>query len=317
MDQRHSLKSTPFVLVTGFLGSGKTTLLKRFLFCSADKQKIAIIQNEFANANVDGQALKETGKTFKMVEINQGSVFCVCLLASFVQSLVSLLDSCQPDIIILEATGLADPIAIGQLLGARELKNRLHLAHVWCVIDSTSFLKLEPQVQRLSHQVRIADTVILNKSDRVSQANMDMVEKRTIELNPYAHRVRASFCDGAVVNLIQTFSQRPDPQKKQQAQETLETCGPPAISSAVLRTTIPISRAGLENFLRVFEKTAYRIKGYVNLMDQTVVSTQSCFGQTCIQTIQKEPGPTELIALGPQIDQQDFASQFQMMANLY
>ncbi len=83
---------------------------------------------------------------------------------------------------------------------------------------------------------------------------------------------------------------------------------PPQISSAGLRTTIPISRKSLERFLRNFEKGTYRVKGYVNLIDKTVVSVQSCFGQTRFQTIEKEPGPTELIALGPQVDNQEFKS---------
>ncbi len=112
MDQRNSLRSIPFILVTGFLGSGKTTLVTRLLNHFGNEKKIAVIQNEFANANIDGQELEKTGKAFKILEINKGSVFCVCLLSSFIQSLVELVESCQPDIIVLEATGLADPISI-------------------------------------------------------------------------------------------------------------------------------------------------------------------------------------------------------------
>ncbi len=89
-------------------------------------------------------------------------MFCVCLLSGFIQSLSDLVKSCQPEIVILEATGLAAPIAIGQLLNAKVLNQKLHLAHVWCVIDLTSFLEMEPQVQRMAQQVRIADTIILN-----------------------------------------------------------------------------------------------------------------------------------------------------------
>ncbi len=313
MDKRNSLSNLPFILVTGFLGSGKTTLLKRFLNHFADEQKIAVIQNEFANANVDGQELKDTGKSFEIVEINKGSVFCVCLLSSFIQSLSDLMDSCQPDAIILEATGLADPIAIGQLLTAKELGRRLHLAHVWCVVDSISFLEMQPQVQRLTHQVRIADTIIINKTDCVSQERLEKTEERLVELNPHAERIRASFCDLPYASLNEAFLQKTNPGENRSNQEDFQTCGPPPISSAVLRTTRLVSREGLGLLLQRYEKFAYRIKGYVNLTNQTVVSVQSCFGQTTIQIIKKEPGPTELIALGPQVDQQKFTSMFNEM----
>ena len=92
----------PFFLVTGFLGSGKTTFLKRILDNFALSKKIAIIQNEFAPANVDGKELKNLGKPFQILEINNGSVFCVCLLNDFVQSLEAFLEETKPEAIFLE-----------------------------------------------------------------------------------------------------------------------------------------------------------------------------------------------------------------------
>ncbi len=113
----------------------------------------------------------------------------------------------------------------------------------------------------MAHQVRIADTIILNKADEVSRERMAKVEERVLELNPHANLIEAS-----------------------------------------------------ELFLQRYKTTAYRIKGTVNLNDDTIVSVQSCFGQTQFQTIKKEPEPTELIALGPLIDGQEFTSVLNKMA---
>src|SRR6056297_2750368 len=124
----------PFFLITGFLGSGKTTLLKQVLNKHADNSKIAIIQNEFAPASIDGTDLKHTGKHFEILEINKGSVFCVCLLSDFINSLSCFVDEHQPDAVFLEASGLADPIAIIELLQSPKLRNKLYLAHSWCII---------------------------------------------------------------------------------------------------------------------------------------------------------------------------------------
>ena len=85
------MKKIPFYLVTGFLGSGKTTLIKQFIERYADSKKIAIIQNEYAEVNIDSRELKLTGKSFELLEMNNGSVFCVCLLGSFIHSLADFI----------------------------------------------------------------------------------------------------------------------------------------------------------------------------------------------------------------------------------
>jgi G3E family GTPase len=314
MDQGNSLTKTPFVLITGFLGSGKTTLLKRFLNHYADQKRIAVIQNEFAAANVDGIDLKNTGKTFDILEINKGSVFCVCLLSGFVQSLSDLVDHCQPDCVILEATGLADPIAIGQLLNARELATKLYLSHVWSIVDATSFLKMEQYVQRMVHQVRIADTILLNKIDGVSPDHLSKLKEKLQSINPYANLLQTSFCDISFSNVSHTFLSTSRNVRNTALAEKSMAGGPPGVFSAVLRTTTLISRVNLEKFLRHFEKSSYRIKGTVNLADHSVAYVQSCFGKTTIKIITKEPGPTELIALGPQVDQHVFSKEYERAA---
>src|SRR6056297_166806 len=144
MDQNHRNLMIPFYLVTGFLGSGKTTLVKRMLEEYGDQKQVGIIQNEFAPANLDGIDLQQTGRKFKILEINKGSVFCVCLLSNFIESLHEFIVQEKPDILILEASGLSDPVSIGELLDAPALRHTLFLAHIWCVVDALRFLQMEP-----------------------------------------------------------------------------------------------------------------------------------------------------------------------------
>ncbi|MCP4751220.1 MAG: hypothetical protein GY866_10020 [Proteobacteria bacterium] len=308
------MESIPFFLVTGFLGSGKTTLLKNFLQAYADDRKIAVIQNEFAEGNVDGRELRETGKTFEMLEINRGSVFCVCLLSDFTRSLKDLVDTCRPEAVILEATGLADPIAIGQLLQAAELDDRLYLSHVWCVVDASSFPVMERSVTRISHQVRVADTVVVNKTDLASADDLRLTEARVSALNPHAEIIHSRFCD---LSLSTAFDAEANRALANAADgNDLEQCseGRPQISSVLLRTTSRISEEGLTAFLKQFEKKAYRIKGYVNLADDSSVSVQSCFGETHLKPVERIFGPTELIALGPDIEHREFSRFFEKLA---
>ena len=119
---RFPVTPIPFFLVTGFLGSGKTTFLKTIINNNINERKIAIIQNEFAPANIDGEDLKQLGKPFDILEINNGSVFCVCLLGEFITALKAFIETENPDLVILESSGLSDPIAISEILQSEKIK---------------------------------------------------------------------------------------------------------------------------------------------------------------------------------------------------
>ena len=114
---------TDLILISGFLGSGKTTLLKNLLSLHKGK-RIAVIQNEFAPSGVDGKELQLTDTSFKLVEINNGSVFCVCLLSNFIENITKLITEYNPEIIYLEASGISDPISICELLNNEAIKNK-------------------------------------------------------------------------------------------------------------------------------------------------------------------------------------------------
>ena len=179
-------------MVTGFLGSGKTTFLKNIINHFSESMRIGIIQNEFAPGAVDGTELKSTGRLFKLLEVNNGSVFCVCLLGSFVKSLSDFVEVHQPDMIFMEASGLSDPIAVAEMLQGEKLSEQVYLAHIWCIMDAANFDKLSKRLPRIQHQVRVADTVVINKTDLVS-SNYDEICTWIKDLNPFAG-IETSIC---------------------------------------------------------------------------------------------------------------------------
>jgi G3E family GTPase len=183
----------PFYLVTGFLGSGKTTLLKRYLEQYADQRRIAVVQNEFAETNIDSRELQRTGKSFEVLEMNNGSVFCVCLLGDFIQALNQFILTHHPDVIILEASGLSDPISISQMLSAPALRNLVYLAHIYTVVDALNFEKTLQRVRRNRHQILTADTVVLNKSELVEDTST--IESVIKSINPFAEVIKTSWCE--------------------------------------------------------------------------------------------------------------------------
>ena len=129
---------TKIYLVTGFLGAGKTTFLKEFVRIF-DGKKISVIVNEFGKAGVDGALLSDLALT--LAEIDNGSIFCVCQLPNFERTLAAQLEE-EPDVIVVEASGLADPTSVGGILADSTKFPTAEYAGAICLVDaSASWLK--------------------------------------------------------------------------------------------------------------------------------------------------------------------------------
>ena len=299
----------PFCLVTGFLGSGKTTFLKHVIENYANTRKLAIIQNEFASVNLDGRALNNMGKAFDLIEINNGSVFCVCLLGNFVESLVSFLDQHQPDLIFLEASGLSDPISIGQVMLSDRLKDLIWLAHIYTITDAVNFSKTVDKIRFNQHQIQIADTILLNKVDLVHKSKTE-IHERIAMLNPFAKVIETSYCS---FNFdFEPIFHLPNPIKFTKSENVRKNYG---FESAVIKTTKPITLDNFTKFLRNHSEDVIRIKGYINALNGNF-TIQAVFGQLEILPLETNQFFTELILIGQGIDQKEIQSEFEYLCNL-
>ncbi len=158
----------PVILLTGFLGSGKTTLLNRLFRARPPGGRFAIVVNEFGDVGIDGDLLPE-GAT-RQVELPGGCV-CCALVEDLETSLVELLDS-EPGLeqIILETTGIADPLPISWTLAGDKLGDRLRLATVITVVDPFEHEASRAQSPSADAQVRHADLLVVSKLDQASAA---------------------------------------------------------------------------------------------------------------------------------------------------
>jgi G3E family GTPase len=283
----------PFYLVTGFLGSGKTTLLKNILREYSDRKRIAIIQNEFAASGTDGKELELTGSGFKLVEVNNGSVFCVCMLGNFAASVEKVIDEYAPELIFLEASGLSDPINILELLQDPVIRDRVTLAGIFTIVDVRNFERAVKMLTRSRHQVMIADVVLINKTD-LSPEEVDPVRHAVETMNPFAEVVETQYCGLDPDRYILV-----SPEHLAAMQYGLkESGGRPDIKACVLRINKPISPGGVRLFVEGLQETCPRIKGYVNAPDGKVYMIQSVFNSFEIRIVEGYTGPSEIIAFG-------------------
>jgi G3E family GTPase len=179
----------PATILTGFLGSGKTTLLKRVL-SEAHGQKIAVIENEFGEENIDNDILvNETQE--QIVQMSNGCICCTIRedLRSALQLLAAkkrkgLLDF---DRVVIETTGLADPGPVAQTFFMDdEIAESYLVDSIITLVDAKHAGTQLDERQEARRQVGFADQIFLSKTDLVSEAEKEALIHRLKHMNPRA-----------------------------------------------------------------------------------------------------------------------------------
>ncbi len=196
-----SKEMIPVTVLTGFLGAGKTTLLNRIL-SGSHGFKCAVIINEFGPVNIDHQLV--VGVDEEILELNNGCL-CCRMRGDLIKSLSDLLQRQKRfDYVLIETTGLADPGPVIQTFGARELAERLRLDGIVTVVDARHIEKELSEAPEASAQIAFADVILLNKTDLVSPAELQNIEKRIGKINAIAriHQTQQSEIDlGKILNI--------------------------------------------------------------------------------------------------------------------
>lgn len=280
--------SIPLFLVTGFFGSGKTSFLKCFLEQYGKHKKVAIIQNEFSSTNIDGKEINSTN-AYRLLEVNNGSAFCVCLLGSFIKSLAEFVDKEQPDLLIMEASGMSDPIGVGQVFQAEQLKGKVFLDHVWCVVDACNYYKMNALRLRMEHQLQVADTIIINKTD-IAGEQVKTVRDDIKHINPFARVERSTFACVDFTNMEKVKSFFPMENKKPGKR--------PDIESIVIKSNRVINSVKLNEFIEKIKGKSIRSKGYVNVENGKTIFVQGVFDDFEITNVSDYMGISELLLIG-------------------
>ncbi len=288
-------RQLPIVLVTGFLGSGKTTLLKEVLaYYASVGRRVAVVQNEFAQSSIDGDILREVESEFILHELNTGSIFCACLFSQFKRVLVEIADRGGVDVVVVEATGIADPIAVAQLLEDRDVADKYFLAQIAAVVDAPRFESVLSRITGVRHQIQVADSVLINKEDLVE--SIERIETLIREINPLASIYAASF---AKFDLESCFALANRAEAgSHPSQGALTKCGEGGYLSKSYKSTTPISRDGLDAFLESLSDEVLRLKGYVTLDSGECLVVQYVPGQVEIAESGNKMRQTELVAIG-------------------
>jgi G3E family GTPase len=195
----------PATILTGFLGSGKTTLLKRVL-SEAHGQKIAVIENEFGEENIDNDILVSDVKE-QIIQMSNGCICCTIRedLRATLQDLAQKKRKGELDFerVVIETTGLADPGPVAQTFFMDdEIAESYLLDSILTLVDAKHANQQLDDRQEARRQVGFADQIFISKADLVSQEDLEALQHRLRHMNPRAPQKAVHFGEVALTEVF-------------------------------------------------------------------------------------------------------------------
>ena len=199
------MKLIAATVLTGFLGSGKSTLLRRLL-TEAHGRKIAVIENEFGEENIDGEIIVSGGQE-QILLMSNGCVCCsirddlrATLWDLSEKRIAGELDFNQ---VVIETTGLADPGPVAQTFFLNEqIASRYRPDAIVTMVDAKHAIDQLDTRREARQQVGFADRIFISKADLVTPPEIDALSARLRRMNPRAPQLVATFGDVALTDVF-------------------------------------------------------------------------------------------------------------------
>ena len=244
----------PLYALSGFVGSGKTTALLGILKKYPEK-KIGVIFTEPA-------AYIKESDDISIECLDNGSLQCICEEEALPQALQFMSD-CQPELVLVEISGLSDPLRIEQMLD-REQNSACMVAYdkkgIICLVDADNFMEQIGDVEMVKHQLSHCHLAVINKADLVAPELLTVLKAQIRRINPDCEISSCSY-GGFGLELL-------DYDLMSHTTQPLDSTGS-ALNpdSIVLNCPCRMERQKVVEFISRFLDRTYRIKGFCLLED--------------------------------------------------
>ncbi len=269
-------------IITGFLGAGKTTLLKRILESAADLSRTVVLINEFGKIGIDRSLIKHTAAE-DIIELTSGCI-CCSLKTDMVQTLQILRHQYAPEQLVIETTGIADPLPIIESLSDRTLFPYFQLEKTITVLDIDFWEARETFGTVFKSQLNEADIILLNKIDTIDKPDIPVFLKEIKEESANGLVIPTIHCNidpDIILSQPEQESQGKikgsgfqiyDPEKDFYSPVSTEdtmTAKEAGFISFLFKTTKTMHKEVFMEFLNTIPLELFRIKGPVRFADRT------------------------------------------------
>jgi G3E family GTPase len=300
------MSKIPVTVITGFLGAGKTTLI-RHLLGHAKGKRIALVINEFGDLGVDKEVLaacgEETCREEDMIELSNG---CICCSTNndLVDSIVRVLGRSQPvDHILVETTGVADPLPVAQTVQRPEFRDALRLDAIVAVADAEQFSLDLFDGHAVRSQLRHADAILVNKCDRVGEERLGSVEEKIRAVNAEARLLRTTRSAAPLPLILDVDLHRPASHGHGHHHAHLDEDGFVSLS---FESDRPFSVARFQEFLDNRPPGLFRGKGFLRLAETGKRYVFHLVGSRfTLDQDRSATGANRLVLIGRQLDTED------------
>ena len=261
---------TPVTVVCGFLGAGKTTLLNRLL-AEPMGRRLAVLVNDFGAINIDAELVESVDETG--IALTNGCI-CCSIRDDLVLALLQLRQN-RPDVdhVIIEASGISDPVGIAEALFQPEVSPQVRVDSLVTVADAAAYREMEfHDAELVLQQARIADLVLLNKCDIAAPESRQLLERDIADMAPAARIYPTAQAEipAAILFEPRTLTaglaalQDHGHTHDDRAHDHVTDALPHGFSMRAWQITGPLQLEAFTNFVRDLPHGIYRAKGILN-----------------------------------------------------